>query len=295
MRFSYLDFSTLKARKHFCEEEIRLNRQLAGKTVYLGTVPLVCDNIGRLKIGGDGRPVDWLVEMLRLPENDMLDRRLAEHRHVTVSEVEALADVLTDFYQRRQLHRQNCDPYVRLLQRESVINARHLHEMREHLGDNYSRQFCEDVTGVIEQCLPEIRGRIEAGHVVEGHGDLRPEHVCLVSPPIIFDRLEFDPDMLLVDIYDEINYLGLECEWLGAPWIRAMLLRHIETVFGAPPSANLKRAYGAFRALLRARLSIDHLRDKDPRSPDKWPRQAKAYLAAARRQFEGNAHLPATV
>jgi hypothetical protein len=33
--------------------------------------------------------------------------------------------------------------------------------------------------------------------------------------------------------------------------------------------------------MLRARLSIAHLFDAHPRTPEKWPRQARAYLALA--------------
>jgi len=54
------------------------------------------------------------------------------------------------------------------------------------------------------------------GRIVEGHGDLRPEHVCLVTPPQISDCLEFNRAMRIIDPYDEIGYLALECEVLGA-------------------------------------------------------------------------------
>src|SRR6266404_8936199 len=40
VRFSFLDFSTLERRRHFCEAEVRLNRRLA-PAVYRGVVPIV--------------------------------------------------------------------------------------------------------------------------------------------------------------------------------------------------------------------------------------------------------------
>ena len=45
VRFSFLDYSTLALRQHYCQEEVRLNRRLA-PTVYLGVVPIFfTDNI----------------------------------------------------------------------------------------------------------------------------------------------------------------------------------------------------------------------------------------------------------
>ncbi|HDZ37278.1 MAG TPA: hypothetical protein ENH62_03155, partial [Marinobacter sp.] len=39
MNFGFLDFSTLAHRKHFCEEELRLNRRLA-EPLYLDVLPI---------------------------------------------------------------------------------------------------------------------------------------------------------------------------------------------------------------------------------------------------------------
>ena len=39
VNLGFLDFSTLKKRRHFCDEEVRLNRRLAPQ-VYRGVVPV---------------------------------------------------------------------------------------------------------------------------------------------------------------------------------------------------------------------------------------------------------------
>ena len=48
---SFLDFSTLERRRHFCEEEVRVNRGLAPE-VYLGVVPITRGEGGRLDVEG---------------------------------------------------------------------------------------------------------------------------------------------------------------------------------------------------------------------------------------------------
>src|SRR5271169_361457 len=60
----FLDFSTLEKRRHFCEEEVRLNRRLAPE-VYLGVVPVNRTGLG-VKMEGQGEAVEWAVKMKRL-------------------------------------------------------------------------------------------------------------------------------------------------------------------------------------------------------------------------------------
>jgi aminoglycoside phosphotransferase family enzyme len=116
----------------------------------------------------------------------------------------------------------------------------------------------------------------------KGHGDLRPEHVWLGDPLQIIDCLEFNRSMRMLDPYDEVNYLGMECEILGAAWIREHLMAGVTRHCGHPPSDNLLAAYGAFRALLRARISIVHLLEKPIRKPEKWRPLTLRYLNQAR-------------
>lgn len=283
VRLRFLDFRRLEARRHFCQEEVRLNRRLAG-AIYIGAVPLVVTGSGSLALGGKGRIVDWLVEMQKLPEDQMLDRRL-ESGPVDASDIAELANKLADFYGAQKGQIRSGRPYLDHLLRETVTTAKHLKAMRRHLDGRPDDELLETATAWLERDRPEIEDRIAAGLIVEGHGDLRPEHVCLVDPLVVYDCLEFDPHMRIIDPYDEVNYLGLECKLLGAPWIRSILLDRLTRTIGNRPSPDLLATYNLFRSLLRARLSIDHLLDKHPRTPQKWPRKAKIYLDAARRQI----------
>jgi aminoglycoside phosphotransferase family enzyme len=67
--------------------------------------------------------------------------------------------------------------------------------------------------------------RLDSGRVVEGHGDLRPEHICLSSMPRIIDCLEFRADLRFVDPLDELAFLAMECERLGVRSVEPILLR----------------------------------------------------------------------
>lgn len=276
-----LDHRSLAAREHACREEVRLNRQLAGDGVYLGLDALVLRSDGALALGGEDRVVDWLVRMRRLPADRMLDKMLVAGHIPGRDDIAAVANRLVAFYRQRRTDPARPRVYLAHLLKEGEVNARHLLDMRDHLDGADIDGLAAQAQALIARHTSEIEEREAVRLVVEGHGDLRPEHVCLTTPPVIFDRIEFATEMLMIDIFDEANYLGLECAMLGTAWIGPRVMDILRAAGFAAPSEGLMRAYGAFRCMTRARLSIDHLLDRHPRTPTKWPVQARAYLARA--------------
>jgi aminoglycoside phosphotransferase family enzyme len=118
-----------------------------------------------------------------------------------------------------------------------------------------------------------------AAHVLDAHGDLRPEHICLLHPPAIIDCLEFSTTLRLREPTDELAYLGMECARLGAHEVAPILLAAYATASGDRPTPRLPSFYRSFRALIRARIAIAHLRAPSRHSPEKWLEQARSYLS----------------
>lgn len=277
--YPFLDFATLAARKRHCANELRLNQRLAGDT-YRRLVALRLDHAGRLALGGKGETVEWLIEMEQLPEADMLDRRISEGR-VGTGEVVAVAERLGRFYAAARPHVRDGRAYLTHLEQESVVNRKLLLRAGCGLEAHRTEAVLDRIEQLLRRSSPLILERIATGRIVEGHGDLRPEHVCLRQPPAIIDCLEFDRNMRLLDPYDEVNYLGIECEMLGAGWIRPLLLATLEDIVGGKPEPRLMHTYSAFRAVLRARICIAHLLDPEPMQPERWPAETRAYLSLA--------------
>ncbi len=279
VRLLHIDQRTLAARAHLCREEVRLNRELAGP-VYRGVVPLVERPDSGLALGGEGRVVDWLVEIVRLPASSMLDHRLKAGPVPEIWEIVGLGDFLVSFYRKQQRAADAGHRFYHRLLRDSRTNAAHLREMQHHLGSPLRADVLDFALPALESCRGEIIARGCQGYLIEGHGDLRAEHVCLTDPPVVFDRVEFDHDVRLADPFFEFNGLGIECAFAGAAWIRAvMLVRLSQTI--PPPSRSLLTVYGVVTCLTRARLAIDHLRDAEVRTPEKWPARARLYQGAA--------------
>ena len=278
VRFPYLDFSSLARREAACRAELRLNRALA-PDIYLDVSPLV-DNGKGLSIGGAGVPVDWLVIMKRLDESDMLDCLIAEQR-VDVVKLERLVAVLAQFYRRATPVL--LSPAIHLIdwKRSLAYNRRILLDPRFGIPAGLVRRIDHAQRRFLDRHSGLITARLRHRRIVSGHGDLRPEHIWLGDEVRIIDCLEFNPRLRVVDPFDEVAYLSLECERLGAAWVSAFIEHSMKRLLRDGPAEELFTFYRCHRATLRARLAIAHLLEEHPRTPEKWPRLACAYLKLA--------------
>jgi aminoglycoside phosphotransferase family enzyme len=129
---------------------------------------------------------------------------------------------------------------------------------------------------------PELfDARVKGQKIVEAHGDLRPEHICLIDPPVIIDCLEFSRTLRILDTVDELAFLALECEYAGAPYIGEVVFETYRQLTDDNPAHALVHFYKALRALLRAKLTIRHLDDHDASEHYKWIQRAGDYLQLA--------------
>jgi len=285
VRYAFLDFSTLSARRAFCHEEVRLNRRLAAD-VYLGARALTRKPDGGLALAPAGTEypedevVEWLVEMRRLPESRMLDAAIAADT-VSKRQVEAVGHLLADFYAGAVHPLISPETYLERQRQQIGLNRAILTSRNFMLDHGRDIRALDAVEARLDEHAEEIRSRVAAGWIVEGHGDLRPEHVCIAEPPVIIDCLEFNEALRMVDPYEEIAVLDMECRRLGADWIGPILIDQVEARLGHRPSQGVIDYHIAHRALIRARLALAHLLEPSPRTPEKWEPLARSYLDVA--------------
>ncbi len=281
---AYLDLTTSEARRRNAETEVRLNRRLAPE-VYRGVVALRRRDDGSLTLHDEGEPVDWLVHMQRLPHAQMLDALIRDDR-ITEAALRALVDRLCAFYAAAP--------------REEFSAAAYRTRFVEGVREN-TRELGAPVVGVPPGMLASLDARLhvlleghigamlarraERGCIVEAHGDLRPQHVWLGSPLAIIDCLEFSRDLRLLDPAEEIMFLAVECEHLGAPAVASAVV----DLFLSRADDDVPRAllhfYASYRACVRAKLAAWHLLDPALRDP-RWHDQALAYLRIAERHLD---------
>lgn len=280
--FPFLDFTTLQAREFYCQEEVRLNVRLA-PGVYLGVVALQWHDgaftlVPSTQLPAPGETQDWLVLMRRLPLHQTLLHRIHKHR-VSAGDLEALVSLLGAFYKGAPPSTLDATSYVSQFQHSQPTNRGVLLRAPFQLPDAAQAIDCFDAA--LAQGADLLRARVSHQRIVDGHGDLRPDHIFLRHPPVVIDCLEFNPALRQVDPFDELAYLGLECDMAGAPWIGPHLVQRLASALHDPPPLALVHLYTAHRALLRARLAMAHLLDPHPRAPETWPPLAERYLQRA--------------
>ena len=282
IRTAHFDLTTTARREAAAREEVRLNRVLAPE-VYLGVERLVRTAGGGLAVardedpGGDraGETVDWLVVMRRLPAACALD----VVNPAAPRALEPLAELMAEYYARAPRAAEATtawaeriaamlDELERRVAASGVVGGRPL---AARLGRWAARE-----AGLLQE-------RAAAGRIVDGHGDLRPEHVYLTTPPRILDRLDFDAELRRVDWVEDVALLAVDLERLGRPWIATALTRGLSDRLADAPPPALRHFYRAWRGLLRAQLCLEHRARPGRLGAAGWLRRAKTYLALAER------------
>ena len=275
------DFSSLESRHWLCQEELRLNRRLARDT-YLAVVPLIRNRNGGLELDGDGCPVEWLVKMARLPDSRML-LTVASQGLAASADIRSLMRKLYRFHESAPTFQFRAGGYVarlhqkietwteELLRPPFALPAARVIELSELL---YA--YVEAFAGLLEQ-------RQRDGHIREGHGDLRPEHVFLVenAEPEIIDCLEFDINLRRLDSAEEIAFLAMECRHAGQSRLARACYNCYRSEYGrAAVPGHLWDFYAALGAMARAGVSA--WRIPDPTAGERSKRKAIDYLNDAR-------------
>lgn len=279
IRYDVLDFSTRELRLRSCRREVRLNRRLAPH-VYLGVVPLTLEPGRRLRLEGTGVKVDWLVKMRRLPEDRVLERRIVEGS-VQRPEVDPAAALLAAFYAGASPAPVDGVGYGGHLREGIRADRDELVKEVYALPVEEIERIADAQLSYVDRAHTTLDLRVEQGRVVEGHGDLRPEHIFLTDPPAVIDCLEFSRDLRIQDPLDELTFLALECTRLGGSEVGGWFLETYRDRTGDHPPPGLIAFYWRYRALRRAKVAVWHLRDTARDDADRWRARAAWYLRAA--------------
>ncbi len=255
----FLDFTTLERRRHFCCEEVRLNRRLA-PSVYLGVVPIVARGDG-VRVGGEGEPVEWAVHMRRLPDDATLEQRLGRDE-VTPAILEILARRLAAFHRDAAAG----DRISRFGSWEVVArNARENFEQTAvHRGTVVSVEVHRRARALTEEALVTHRelvdGRARAGIPRDTHGDLHLDHVYLFpdrEPPddlIVVDCIEFNERFRYADPVADLAFLTMDLAFHGHRDLASTLAEHYFRFAQDAPGGELLPLYASYRAAVRAKV-----------------------------------------
>jgi hypothetical protein len=275
--FDFLDFSTLEKRLYFCEEEVRLNRRLSPE-LYVALLPLYAEE-DQLSFEPGGKLVDYVIQMHRLPNEGMLINQI-KNPDFSLDTLDRVAAKLLTFYQNLL---ENSEP-------NSFGDANHLRHTIEEIFHGFelpsSPEISASVTALLQECLLDfldahkelIKKRVQTGRIVEGHGDLRSEHIHIHNGEInIYDCLEFDKKLRSVDWLNDVAFLLMDLDYrhrhdltqrLEATWLNALETEDV---------SSLLTFYKTYRACVRAKVNALKLSEEEVPLAVREESQRKAY------------------
>lgn len=222
--FGFLDFTALEKREFYCEEELRLNRRLAPET-YLEVVPIAEDAEGQIRLGNEGRIIEYAVRMKLLPRERMLGRLLAEGK-VEPAVMDAIAEKLAAF------HRQ-AETGGKIDEIGGIETIRRNHEenfvqTEDFIGITIPRGRYDFIRACALAFLareePLFRKRAAEHRIRDCHGDLHLEHICVADGIIIFDCIEFNERFRFGDVAAEVAFLAMDLDFNGyGAWAEAFV------------------------------------------------------------------------
>jgi aminoglycoside phosphotransferase family enzyme/predicted kinase len=253
--FGFLDFSTLDRRRHFCDEELRLNRRFA-ESLYVDVVAIT--RVGAVaRIGGDGEAIEWAVRMRRFPSKMQLDRRLAAGK-LAPSELGEFGATLARVHATLPTAAADsgfgtADAVLGPVRENFLqIRASRFASVQADLVDRLDAWS----TAKHAQLAAAIEQRRRDGFVRECHGDLHLSNLVLLDDGIhAFDCIEFSAALRWLDLISDAAFLMMDCCVRDrADLGYAFLDRYLEQS-GDYAGGALLGFYLVYRSMVRAKVA----------------------------------------
>ncbi len=256
VNMGFLDFSSLAARRYYCEEELRLNRRFA-PDLYLEVVPITGE-VDAPHVGGSGPVIEFAVKMRRFEQTALLDAKLARGELDGIA-VEALARKIAAFHiiAPNALTTPGIDPAVGLLT-PALENFRQMLPLLESADD------VEALTQLRAWTLTEhqrpaglLAKRLAEGRIRECHGDLHLGNIVQINgEPTPFDCIEFNPALRWIDVVSEVAFLVMDLEAHGRRDLAWAFLNTYLEAGGDYDGIAVLPFYLVYRALVRAKINL---------------------------------------
>ena len=256
----FLNFSTLKKRKHYCEEELRLNRRHAAE-LYQDVIMITGDEQSPV-INGEGPVMEYAVKIVQFDRSLELDKLIIEES-LTPTLIDKLATVIATFHNEAEVADEKSDAgsmvdiWHPVTENFSQIKARLQNDPpyseRLELLEQWSEAEFEKLRHAFEV-------RKAQGFIRECHGDMHLGNIVLINnEPVIFDCIEFSEELRWIDVINDIAFLVMDLDEHDHPELSYRLLNAYLEHTGDYAGLNVLRFYLVYRAMVRAKVACIRL------------------------------------
>ena len=276
VNLGFLDFTTLAARRHYCEEELRLNRRLA-PYLYLETVAITGSPQQPL-IGGGGPPIEYAVKMREFPQSALLDAALARNE-VSLATTQALARGIAAFHAALAPAALTADAAAAAALAPALDNFKRMLPLLDAPADVAALAALRKWTQREHHARRGPFGtRGPAGRVRECHGDLHLGNIALVQGEATpFDCIEFSPALRWMDVISEVAFPVMDLEAHGRRDLAYVFLNGYLEASGDYAGVAVLPFYLVYRAVVRAKIGLlraaqqAQAGQQGPRALHAWP------------------------
>jgi len=259
VNFGFLDFSTLEKRKHYCEEEVRLNGRLAPR-IYLDVVP-ICGSTSSPVINGQGTVLEYAVKMRQFDTGQEFDELLAREK-VTKEHIDETAQVLADFHAgiaTADEHSPFGTPAA--IQQPVLENFEQIYQLgNDWLSQLELKEPLEQLRQWSKNQYHKLEGTLQKrkrnGFIRECHGDLHLRNIVIYEGRVTpFDGIEFNPNLRWIDVMSELAFLLMDLDDHHRSDLSCRLLNNYLRLTGDYAGLSVLRFYQVYRAMVRAKVA----------------------------------------
>ncbi len=294
VNLGFLDFTTLEQRRHYCAEEVRLNRRMAPDT-YLDVIKIT-GSATQPRLGAEGPALEYAVRMREFPQQAQLDRALASGA-VQLSHWDNFAARLATFHSECAVAA--ADSVYGSAEAVWTPQAENFLQIEPHLDDPVDvarlAQLHEWSEKHHQQLQATLAARRRDGWIRECHGDLHLANLALVDDEVIaFDGIEFNANLRWIDVMSDVAFLTMDLYNHNRPALAHRFLNLYLQHSGDYAGVAVLRFYQVYRALVRAKVACLRLAQTsgeaskvDTRQRAALQQQCRDYLQLAQRCARG--------
>jgi len=252
VRLPFVDFSSVQARKHFCEEELRLNRRFA-PSIYLDVVPVRGPRKAP-RLGGahNGDAIDHVLRMRRFSQSSLL-RNLLASGGLEPTWLDALAQRLAEWHATSPVSPSSGWGSPSRIVRSVAELLASLQTKRDGPSHAALRAWLETQATLLSSAWT---ARQVGGFIRECHGDLHMGNVALIDGELVpFDCIEFDPGLRWIDVMSDVAFLTMDLKAHGRADLAFRFLDGWLQRSGDHAGLQVLPFYETCRALVRAMTS----------------------------------------
>lgn len=248
-----LDFSSLSLRKHYCQKEVMLNRPICGK-MYQGIVKVV--KISRkykiVNLNAHGKPLEFAVKMLEIPQRFRMDNLLRLHR-INGGVIDLLIEKLVAFHSYTSTS-------------AKIAKYGGPRAMKSKIRENFAALSKFTKTGsVFEKRLNRFvinnnelfARRIDASRIRDIHGDLYTKNIFFFKGRFyLYDRIEFNDSLRYADIAEDVSHLAMDLDYHRRQDLRRYFINHYIRKSNDTTLIKIIYFMMCYKACIRAKVSM---------------------------------------